>query len=68
MVKGYAQEYGFDYTEVFAPVAQMDTVRMILSLTAQSGWKVYQLDVRFAFLRGELKEVMFMEQPKVMNL
>lgn len=49
VVKGYSQEYGIDYTEVFAPVARMDTVRMIISVAAQQGWGIYQLDVKSAF-------------------
>lgn len=64
VVKGYAQEYGIDYTEVFAPVARMDTVRMIIALAAQRGWGIYQLDVKSAFLHGELKENVFVEQPQ----
>lgn len=50
VAKGYLQEYGIDYNEVFAPVARMDTVRMILALAAQRGWVVYHLDVKSAFL------------------
>ena len=64
VVKGYAQEYGIDYTEVFAPVARMDTVRMIIAVAAQRGWGIYQLDVKSAFLHGELMEDVFVEQPK----
>lgn len=64
VVKGYAQEYGVDYTKVFAPVARMDTVRMIIALASQRGWRVYQLDVKSAFLHGELKEDVFVEQPQ----
>lgn len=41
VVKGYAQEYGVDYTEVFAPVARMDIVRMIIAVAAQRGWGIY---------------------------
>ncbi|KAK7341501.1 hypothetical protein VNO80_24432 [Phaseolus coccineus] len=52
VVKGYAQEYGVDYTEVFAPVARMDTVRMIIAVAAQRGWGIYQLDVKSAFLHA----------------
>ena len=44
VVKGYAQEYGIDYTEVFAPVARMDIVRMIIAMAAQRGWGIHQLD------------------------
>lgn len=55
VAKEYAQEYGVDYTKVFAPVARWDTIRMVLALAAQKGWKVYQLDVKSAFLHGELE-------------
>ncbi|KAK9928322.1 hypothetical protein M0R45_025465 [Rubus argutus] len=64
VVKGYSQQHGIDYTEVYAPVARMDTVRMIIALTAQKGWKLHQLDVKSAFLHGELKEDVYVEQPK----
>lgn len=52
VVKGYAQEHVIDYTKVFAPVARMDTARMIIDFVAQRGWKLYQLDVKSAFLYG----------------
>ncbi|KAL0363825.1 UNVERIFIED_CONTAM: Retrovirus-related Pol polyprotein from transposon TNT 1-94 [Sesamum angustifolium] len=63
VVKGYAQKYGIDYTEVFAPVARMETVRLVIALATQKGWAVYQLDVKSAFLHGELVEDVFVEQP-----
>lgn len=62
--KGYAQEHGIDYNEVFAPVARWDTIRMVMSLAAQKGWMVFQLDVKSAFLHGDLKEDVFIEQPQ----
>lgn len=64
VMKGYTQQHGIDYTEVYAPVARMDTVRMIIAFAAQRRWKLYQLDVKSAFLHGELKEDIFVEQPK----
>ncbi|RVW23482.1 Retrovirus-related Pol polyprotein from transposon TNT 1-94 [Vitis vinifera] len=64
VAKGYAQQHGIDYTEVFAPVARWDTIRMVIALTARNGWSVYQLDVKSAFLHGELNEAVFIEQPQ----
>ncbi|PRQ42077.1 putative RNA-directed DNA polymerase [Rosa chinensis] len=64
VAKGYAQQYGIDYTEVFAPVARWDTIRMVIALAAKKGWKVYQLDVKSAFLHGELTEAVFIDQPQ----
>jgi len=64
VAKGYSQKAGIDYTEVFAPVARMDTVRMIISMAAQKGWKIGQFDVKSAFLHGELCENVYVEQPK----
>lgn len=62
--KGYSQRKGVDYTEVFAPVARWDTIRMVIALAAQKGWNIYQLDVKSAFLHGELSEAVFVEQPQ----
>ncbi|KAD4584677.1 hypothetical protein E3N88_22278 [Mikania micrantha] len=64
VVKGYAQKKGIDYNEVFAPVARWDTIRTILAVAAHNGWIVKQLDVKSAFLHGELKETIYVEQPK----
>ncbi|KAL0551073.1 hypothetical protein IC582_010150 [Cucumis melo] len=63
VVKGYKQEYGVDYEEIFAPVTRIETIRLILSLAAPNGWKVYQMDVKFTFLNGHLKEKIFVAQP-----
>lgn len=64
VAKGYSQQAGVDYTEVFAPVARWDTIRMILALAASKDWKVFQLDVKSAFLHGEISEEVFVEQPE----
>ncbi|KAI5316393.1 hypothetical protein L3X38_036100 [Prunus dulcis] len=62
-VIGVNQKYGVDYAEVFAPVARLDTIRVVISLAAQKGWTIYQLDVKSAFLHGELNEEVFVTQP-----
>ena len=63
VVKGYAQIFGVDYSDTFAPVARLDTIRLLLAIAAQKGWKVIQLDVKSAFLNGVLQEEIYMEQP-----
>ncbi|WVZ83575.1 LOW QUALITY PROTEIN: hypothetical protein U9M48_030707 [Paspalum notatum var. saurae] len=62
VVKGYFQRQGIDYDEVFAPVARMEAIRLLMSLATHEGWEVNHMDVKSAFLNGELKEEVFMEQ------
>ena len=52
------------YMEVFAPVARLDTIRLILALAAQYEWKIFQLDVKSAFLHEKLEEEVFIEHPE----
>ena len=63
VAKGYTQQYGVDYTEVFAPVTRIETIRLVVALATQRGWYIYQFDVKSAFLHGELNEEVFVEQP-----
>lgn len=63
VAKGYSQQQGVDYIEVYAPVARMDTVRMIIALAAQRGWKIFQLGMKSTFLHGELSEDVYVKQP-----
>ena len=61
---GYTQIFGVDYLDTFAPVAKLDTIRLVLALTTQNGWKVFQLDVKFAFLNGSLQEEIHVDHPE----
>ena len=64
VAKGYVQRYGIDYEEVFAPVARIDTIRLLINLTATNGWEIHHLDVKIAFLHGELKYIVYVSQPE----
>ena len=64
VAKGYVQKQGIDYEEVFAPVARIETVRVILALAGSSGWRVHHLDVKTAFLNGRLEEEVYVSQPE----
>ncbi|CAJ2627755.1 unnamed protein product [Trifolium pratense] len=64
VVKGYAQIFGVDFSETFAPVARLDTIRLLFALAAQNGWVIHQMDVKSAFLNGYLEEEIFVEQPE----
>ena len=59
MREGYVQQYGIDFDEVFALVARLETIRLLINLAAAYGWEVHHLDVKTAFLHGELKEVVY---------
>ena len=68
VAKWFTQTYGLDYTETFAPVAKMNTIRVILSLTTNYEWEMYQMDVRNAFLQGQLEEKVYMDIPQGYNI
>eukprot|EP00253_Pinus_taeda_P034783 PITA_34783 len=63
VAKGFSQVEGIDYTETFSPVAKINSIRLVLSLAASLKWEVHQMDVKSAFLHGDLHEEIYMEHP-----
>nr|GEX98196.1 retrovirus-related Pol polyprotein from transposon TNT 1-94 [Tanacetum cinerariifolium] len=64
VAKGYRQEEGIDFEESFAPAARIEAIRIFIANIASKNMTIYQMDVKAAFLNGELKEEVYVSQPK----
>ena len=62
--RGFTQKPGIDFYETFSPVARLETIRTVIVVAAQKKWKIFQLDVKSAFLNGKLNEEIYVEQPQ----
>lgn len=65
MAKGFNQQPSVDYQDTFSPVVKATTIRVILSLAVTNQWSLRKLDVKNAFLHGDLKEMVYLRQPPV---
>jgi hypothetical protein len=63
VAKGYAQVIGLDFEETFAPVARLESIQILLAYAAHHSFKLFQMDVKSAFLYGPIKEEVYVEQP-----
>ena len=63
VAKGYTQKEGEDFFDTYSPVARLTTIRALISLAASYGLIIHQMDVKTAFLNGELDEEIYMDQP-----
>ena len=63
VAKGYAQTYGVDYSDTLSSVAKLTSIQLFISLAATHGWDLHQLDIKNAFLHGDLAEEVYIEQP-----
>ncbi|PKI59003.1 hypothetical protein CRG98_020571 [Punica granatum] len=64
VIKGYKQKEGLDYFDTYSPVTRINSIRMILAIAALRNLEVHQMDVKTAFLNGDLDEEIYMEQPE----
>jgi hypothetical protein len=62
---GFSQVKGLDFEETFAHVAHLEAIRILLAFTAYKGFKLYQMNVKSAFLNGVIQEEVFVRQPQV---
>lgn len=66
VAKRFTQTFGIDYQEIFASVAKMNLVRVLISLATNQNWPLFQFDVKNAFLYGDLEEEVYMTTPQVL--
>ena len=64
VAKGFSQVPGIDFDETFSPVVRYDSLRLLMAIAASKNWKPQQLDIKSAFLYGELKEENYMHLPE----
>ena len=64
VVKGFRQKDGLDYFDTYSPVTRITSIRMLIAIAALYNLKIHQMDVKTAFLNGELNEEIYMEQPE----
>ncbi|GJX29094.1 putative RNA-directed DNA polymerase [Tanacetum coccineum] len=64
VIKGYRQREGLDYFDTYSPVTRITSIRMVLAIAALRNLEVHQMDVKTAFLNGDLEEEIYMNQPE----
>ena len=68
VAQGFCQKEGIDFEETFAPVARLEAIRIFLAFAASKGFKVFQMDIKSAFLNGFIEEEVYVKQPLVLKI
>ena len=63
VAQGFSQVEGIDFGETFAPVARLESIRILIAFASHHGFKLQQMDVKSAFLNGPLQELVYVKQP-----
>jgi hypothetical protein len=63
VAQGFTQVEGLDFEEIYAPVARLEAIRMLLAFAIHHDFKLYQMDVKSVFLNGPIQELVYVEQP-----
>ena len=64
VVKGYSQRKGIDYAEILSPVVKLNSIRILLSIVASKNLHLEQMDVKIAFIHGDLDKEIYLQQPE----
>ena len=64
VAKGYRQKESVDYFDTYLPVTRITSIRMLIAITTSNNFEIYQMDVKTAFLNGDLEEKIYNEQPE----
>jgi len=67
VARGFSQKFGFDYSETYAPVAKLVTLRVLLAIANEMNMHIHQMNVKSVFLNGELTDEIYMQQPEGFN-
>ena len=64
VTKGYKQKEGLDYFDTYSPVTRITSIRMLIAIAALHNLEIHKMDVKTAFLNGDLNEEIYMDQPE----
>ena len=68
VVQGYSKEEGIDYKETYVPLGRLEAIRMILAFACFEDFKLFQMDVKSAFLNGFITKEVYVEQPPILKI